>query len=126
MGRIYLLFDGDILVDGDRCMPILLDNDGIAYYPTPSKGALDSVTLEQIEKASSAGVPVREARLTLPMLLRASEMIVLGSGLGVQALGEIDGRQIGQPNGRLYQRRTILGWFDYRLHGWAWMIWRLK
>ena len=30
-------------------------------------------------------------------------MIVLGSGLGVQALGEIDGRQIGQPNGRLYQ-----------------------
>ena len=30
-------------------------------------------------------------------------MIVLGSGLGVQALGEIDGRQIGQPNGKLYQ-----------------------
>lgn len=101
---ISLLFDGDILVDGDRCMPILLDNDGIAYYPTPSKGALDSVTLEQIrEGIESAGVPVREARLTLSMLLRASEMIVLGSGLGVQALGEIDGRQIGQPNGRLYQ-----------------------
>ena len=48
-------------------------------------------------------MPVREARLTLSMLLRASEMIVLGSGLGVQALGEIDGRKIGQPNGRLYQ-----------------------
>ena len=30
---ISLLFDGDILVDGDRCMPILLDNDGVAYYP---------------------------------------------------------------------------------------------
>ena len=30
-------------------------------------------------------------------------MIVLGSGLGVQALGEFDGRHIGQPNGRLYQ-----------------------
>ena len=101
---ISLLFDGDILVDGDRCMPILLDNDGVAYYPKPSEGALDSVTLEQIrEGIESAGVPVREARLTLSMLLRASEMIVLGSGLGVQALGEIDGRQIGQPNGRLYQ-----------------------
>ena len=48
-------------------------------------------------------MPIREARLTLPMLLRASEMIVLGSGLGVQALGEIDGRVIGQPQGRLYQ-----------------------
>ena len=101
---ISLLFDRDILVDGDRCMPILLDNDGVAYYPKPSEGALESVTLEQIrEGIESAGVPVREARLTLPMLLRASEMIVLGSGLGVQALGEIDGRQIGQPNGRLYQ-----------------------
>ena len=101
---VSLLFDGDILVDGDRCMPILLDNDGVAYSPKPSEGALDSVTLEQIrEGIESAGVPVREARLTLKMLLRASEMIVLGSGLGVQALGEIDGRQIGQPNGKLYQ-----------------------
>ena len=101
---ISLLFDEESLVDGDRCMPVLLDNDGIAYYPKPSEGALDSVTLEQIrEGIERAGVPIREARLTLPMLLRASEMIVLGSGLGVQALGEIDGRVIGQPQGRLYQ-----------------------
>ncbi|MED5231634.1 MAG: aminotransferase class IV [Candidatus Thermoplasmatota archaeon] len=101
---ISLLFDDDSLVDGDRCMPVLLDNDGIAYYPKASEGALDSVTLEQIrEGIESAGVPVREARITLPMLLRASEMIVLGSGLGVQILGEIDGRVIGQPHGRLYQ-----------------------
>ena len=49
-------------------MPILLDNDGVAYYPKPSEGALDSVTLEQIrEGIESDGVPIREARLTLPM-----------------------------------------------------------
>lgn len=101
---ISLLFDEDSLVDGDRCMPVLLDSDGVAYYPKPSEGALDSITLEQIrEGIESAGIPIREARLTLSMLLRASEMIVLGSGLGVQALGEIDGRVIGQPHGRLYQ-----------------------
>ena len=88
---ISLLFDNDSLVDGDRCMPVLLDNDGAAYYPKPSEGALDSVTLEQIRDGiEAAGVPIREARITLSMILRASEMIVLGSGLGVQAIGEID------------------------------------
>ena len=101
---ISLLFDDDRLVDGDRCMPVLLDDDGVAYYPKPSEGALDSVTLEQIRDGiEAAGVPIREARITLSMILRASEMMVLGSGLGVQALGEIDGRIIGKPRGRLYQ-----------------------
>ena len=36
-----LLFDDDCLVDGDRCMPVLLDADGVAYHPKPSQGALD-------------------------------------------------------------------------------------
>ena len=115
---ISLLFDEESLVDGDRCMPVLLDNDGIAYYPKPSEGALDSVTLEQIrEGIERAGVPIREARLTLPMLLRASEMIVLGSGLGVQALGEIDGRVIGQPQGRLY-RAAYNAWMNRLQTAW--------
>ena len=101
---ISLLFDEEILVDGDRCMPVILDADGIAYHPRPSEGALDSVTLEQIRAGiEAAGIPIRPARLTIPLILRAKEMIVLGSGMGVQALASIDGRQIGQPRGRLFQ-----------------------
>ena len=100
---LSLLFDDDCLVDGDRCMPVLLDADGVAYHPKPSQGALDSVTLEQIRSGVEAsGIPIREARLTLGMILRASEMIVLGSGMGVQALATIDGRRIGQARGRLF------------------------
>ena len=30
-------------------------------------------------------------------------MIVLGSGMGVQSLGIIDGRKIGEPRGKLYE-----------------------
>ena len=101
---IGLLFEDSILIDGDRCAPLLLDHDGVAYHPNHSDGALDSVTIQQIKPAlESAGIPVRSAKLTLGMILRASEMIVLGSGMGVQALASIDGRQIGRPQGRLFQ-----------------------
>ena len=39
---ISLLIENEKLIDGDRCMPILLDIDGIAYYPRVEDGALDS------------------------------------------------------------------------------------
>jgi branched-subunit amino acid aminotransferase/4-amino-4-deoxychorismate lyase len=104
---ISLLVEDDCLVDGDRCMPMLLDADGVAYHPRPSEGALDSVTLEQIRTGiEAAGIPVRQARLTIPMVVRAAEMVVLGSGMGVQALATIDGRRIGKPRGRLHQAAT--------------------
>jgi len=101
---IALLFEGDILIDGDRCAPLLLDHDGVAYHPKHSDGALDSVTIEQIRSGlEAAGIPVRGARLTLSMILRASEMMVVGSGMGIRAVGTIDGTKIGRPQGRLFQ-----------------------
>ena len=102
--HIALLFEDEILVDGDRCTPLLLDHDGVAYHPLHSGGALDSVTIEQIRPAlEAAGIPVSGARLTLSMILRASEMLVVGSGMGIRAVGTIDGRTIGRPQGRLFQ-----------------------
>ena len=99
-----MLFEGDILIDGDRCAPLLLDHDGVAYHPKHSDGALDSVTIEQIRSGlEAAGIPVRGARLTLSMILRASEMMVVGSGMGIRAVGTIDGTKIGRPQGRLFQ-----------------------
>ena len=115
---IALLFEDDTLVDVDRCAPLLLDHDGVAYHPRHSDGALDSVTIEQIELGlETAGIPVRPARLTLDMILRASEMVVCGSGMGIRAIGNIDGRTIGKPRGRLFQAasqawltRLDVGW----------------
>jgi|TARA_B110000438_G_scaffold53599_2_gene53747 branched-subunit amino acid aminotransferase/4-amino-4-deoxychorismate lyase len=100
---ISLLVENDAVIDGDRCMPILLDLDGFAYHPRADEGALDSITLEQIKgDLENAGIPVRPARITIPLILRAKEMIVIGSGMGIQSLGFIDGRKIGIPRGKLY------------------------
>ena len=115
---IALLFEDDTLVDGDRCAPLLLDHDGVAYHPRHSDGALDSVTIEQIELGlEAAGIPVRPARLTLGMILRASEMVVCGSGMGIRAIGNIDGRTIGKPRGRLFQA-TSQAWLTRLDVGW--------
>jgi len=100
---IGLLFEDGNLIDGDRCAPLLLDSDGVAYHPRHCDGALDSVSLQVIKPyLESSGIPVRGAKITLGMITRSSEMIVCGSGMGIKSLGSIDGRKIGSPKGRLY------------------------
>ena len=77
---ISLLIENE-LIDGDRCMPIMLDSDGVAYYPRVEEGALDSITLEQIKDClEKSGIPVRPAIITMRMILRAEEMIVVVVG----------------------------------------------
>ena len=116
--HIALLFEDEILVDGDRCAPLLLDHDGVAYQPRHDDGALDSITIEQIRPhLESAGIPVRPARLTLSMILRASEMVVCGSGMGIRAVGTIDGRRIGTPGGMLF-RTCYEAWSERLVNGW--------
>jgi len=115
---ISLLIENDNLIDGDRCMPIILDIDGTAYYPRIEEGALDSITLEQIKKClENSGIPISPAIITMNLILRAKEMIVIGSGMGIQSLGEIDGRKIGLPRGRLYE--SAMSCWKYRLSN-AW------
>ena len=107
---IGLLFEDGNLIDGDRCAPLLLDNDGVAYHPRHSDGALDSVSLQVIKPfLESSGIPVRGAKITLGMITRSSEMIVCGSGMGIKSLSTIDGRKIGNPRGRLYSLASE-GW----------------
>ena len=115
---ISLLIEHDSLIDGDRCMPILLDIDGTAYYPRVEDGALDSITLEQIHNClENSGIPIRPAIITMNLILRAKEMIVIGSGMGIQSLGEIDGRKIGKPHGRLYES-AMSCWLSRLSDGW--------
>ena len=100
---IALLFEDEVLIDGDRCAPLLVDSDGVAYHPRSSDGALDSITVQSIKPGlEGAGIPVRTAKITLSLILRASEMIVCGSGMGIRAIGTIDGRKIGRPRGPLF------------------------
>ena len=91
-----MLVHEGIVVDGDRCTPILLDTDGVAYAPDPEGGGVDSITIDILKPAiEAAGIPFRTARLTENLLGRASEIIVVGTGVGVAWLNEIDGQAIG-------------------------------
>ncbi|OUV67268.1 MAG: hypothetical protein CBC89_03595 [Euryarchaeota archaeon TMED129] len=101
---IALLFKNNLLIDGDYCLPLMLDNDGVAYHPSNVDGALDSVTLQFLRNdVEELGIPIRSAKINLKMLSRASELIVIGSGMGVCSVGSIDGTPIGKPKGKLYQ-----------------------
>jgi len=101
---IALLFKNNLLIDGDYCLPLMLDNDGVAYHPSNTDGALDSVTLQLLRNdVEELGIPIRSAKINLNMLSRASELIVIGSGMGVCSVGSIDGTPIGKPKGKLYQ-----------------------
>ena len=102
---IALLVHDGAVVDGDRCTPILLDSDGVAYAPSTDGGGIDSITLSVLKPAiEAAGIPFRYARLTETLLGRASEVIVVGTGIGVAWLDEIDGQKVGTDcPGPLYE-----------------------
>ena len=116
---IALLVHDGAVVDGDRCTPILLDKDGVAYAPSLEGGGVESITLGVLKSAiEAAGIPFRYARLTETMLGRASEVIVVGTGVCVAWLNEIDGQQIGNNSpGPLY--KTCNTAFELALDG-AW------
>lgn len=92
---IALLIHDYCIVDGDRCTPILLDEDGVAYVPGEEQGAVSSVTLSLIEhELESAGIPLRTAWLTEELVRRCREFVVIGTGIGAVAVEEIDGHEI--------------------------------
>ena len=94
---ISLLVDNHSIVDADRATPLILDENGCAYSPGPEQGAVESITLSLIsDHLESNGIPVRTAFLTEEMIRRCKELVVVGTGVGVLPVGEIDGVDIQQ------------------------------
>ncbi len=92
---ISLLVDNHAIVDADRATPLILDENGWAYFPGPEQGAVRSITLSLIsEHLESNGIPLRTAYLTEEMIRRCKELVVVGTGVGVLPIGEIDGVDI--------------------------------
>jgi branched-subunit amino acid aminotransferase/4-amino-4-deoxychorismate lyase len=91
-----LLVHAGVVVDSDRATPLLLDVDGTAWYPDPSGGAVDSITLQIIRAdVERAGIPLQMGRLTTSMFERAVEVLLVGTGLGVSRVRQIDGQPVG-------------------------------
>ncbi len=94
--NIALLVHDGVVVDGDHCTPILLDVDGVALAPSLDGGGVDSITLSILKPAiEAAGIPFRFARLTENLLGRARELIVVGTGVGVAWLNQVDDQNVG-------------------------------
>jgi len=96
---IALLVHNQTIVDADRATPLLLDENGLAYSPGPEQGGVASITLSLVtEHLESNGIPLRRAFLTDEMLFRCKELVVVGTGIGVLPIGEIDGVDISLGN----------------------------
>jgi branched-subunit amino acid aminotransferase/4-amino-4-deoxychorismate lyase len=128
--HVALLFgrdaDGDeFLCDGDRCAPLVLGADGSCCYPLHEEGALDSVTLEALKPAlEAAGFRVCGRRIRRSELIAASEVLVIGSGMGVRAIGSLDGVALGSSaaaprSPRPLHRAAWAAWLDALKHGWT-------
>ncbi len=88
---ISLLVDGHAIIDADRGTPIVLDENGWAYFPGPEHGAVESVTISLISNHLEInGIPFRMAYLTEEMIRRCKEFVLVGTGIGVLQIGEID------------------------------------
>ncbi len=117
--EMALLVVDDAIVDGDRAAPVLLDSDGVAFHAAPEQGGVESLTLRAVASAViAAGIPMRPARLTRDMVARCREMVVVGSGVGVARIFDIDGQPVGDAApGALYgalasaqAERLVSGW----------------
>ena len=100
---IALLIIGDTIVDADRCTPLLLDHDGIAWACDTNMGGVDSITLDYVKAyLENQGIPLVIGKLTAKMVLRSEELLVLGTGIGVAKITEVDGTKIGKGSNILY------------------------
>lgn len=102
---IALLVDGDVVVDCCRTTPLLLDDDGTAWYPDPALGSIESVTLRCARIHLEAfGIPLSSGRLTKTLLSRARSLVAVGTGVGAIRIVSLDGQPIGDDSSRFPSR----------------------
>ena len=118
---VALLIHNEAIVDADRATLLLLDYDGTAWYPDSELGGIRSLTLESIVSGlADEGIPVHSGRITATMLVRAREVLLLGTGIGVAALTSLDGEPVGVEGDDefcsrctdLHQRALEKGWVN--------------
>ena len=99
-----LLVHDHCIVDGDRVMPLVLDEDGVVWISGQEFGGVDSVTYDvckpHIEKS---GFVITEGRLNERLVARAKEVVLLGTGMGAARLTVLDGVDVGDGTSFLQQ-----------------------
>ena len=101
---VALLVHEFCIVDGDRVMPLVLDDDGVVWISDSKMGGVDSVTFEICKSAiEDAGFVISEGRLNERIVARAKEFLLLGTGMGAARLTVLDDVEIGDGSKNLQQ-----------------------
>jgi len=90
------------IVDGDRCSPLILDEDGVIWV-SDSNTSVDSITFKAIHDwLLNAGFHIQHGRLNERLVARCVEAVAVGSGVGVLKIDSIDGEPIGDGSSPLF------------------------
>ena len=101
---VGLLVHDFCIIDGDRVMPLVLDEDGVVWISDGKLGGVSSVTFDACKQAiTDAGFVISSGRLNERMVARAKEIVLLGSGMGAARLTVLDDVDIGDGSDNLQQ-----------------------
>ena len=90
------------IVDGDRCTPIVLDEDGVVWVSN-ANNSVASITLDTlIHSILDGGFHVQYGNLNERLVARCVEAVAVGSGVGVLKIDSIDSETIGDGSTRLF------------------------
>ncbi len=90
------------IVDGDRCTPLILDEDGVVWA-SHANSSVSSITLNAIhESILEAGFHIQQGNLNERLVARCVEAVAVGSGVGVLKIDSIDNEAIGDGSTRLF------------------------
>ena len=90
------------IVDGDRCTPLVLDEDGVVWVSHANSSVL-SITLSAIhDSILEAGFHIQQGNLNERLVARCVEAVAVGSGVGVLKIDSIDNETIGDGSTRLF------------------------
>ena len=90
------------IVDGDRCTPLVMDEDGVVWV-SHANSSVSSITLNAIhDSILEAGFHIQQGNLNERLVARCVEAIAVGSGVGVLKIDSIDNETIGDGSTRLF------------------------
>ena len=99
---VAILVHDYCIIDGDRVMPLILDNDGVVWISDAKLGGVDSVTFDVCKSAiEDSGFIISEGRLNERIVARAKEIVLLGTGMGAARLTVLDDVDIGDGSDNL-------------------------
>lgn len=90
------------IVDGDRCTPLVMDEDGVVWV-SHANSSVSSITLNVIHNSIlEAGYHIQQGNLNERLVARCVEAVAVGSGVGVLKIDSIDNETIGDGSTRLF------------------------